>query len=555
MKKNEKKKYHLKNKKIIFGVLLLIILTIIGASYYKNKQTLDKIKRHYNQFIITNKLTTLYNKKEEKIGTIAENMMIELKKVNITNIKNKFFNIKDTDYYIYYEDATKEKNGNTEEMNSNYIPLNKKITSKEKISLIKDAKEVATLTKNINLPVEYEDDQFYYVKCFNQILQVKKDKSIKEEEYQHTKEKTADHISVLFYNEIAENCNDINCTTLANIKDQINKLKENGYYTITIKEYKEYLKNHINLKEKAVLLTTNRLNDTINNLKNETKENIESVEDNEIIFYATNKTTTKKTDINELDCYLIKNYTSIENYLKMAAGEEVKEEVPADLKSTVERQGIAVLNYHFFYDEQIGGCNESICLSTKKLRDHLEYLKTNGFKAVTMKEFKKWMYGEIELPTKSVLITVDDGAMGTGAHNGNFLIPLLEEYKMHATLFLIAGWWDIKNYQSPYLNIQSHTYDMHLYGTCGRGQINCATYEEARADLQKSLDIIGNDDSFCFPFYMYNDTSLKAVQDAGFKLAFVGGNRKATRNSNKFLIPRYPIISDITLNDFISIVN
>ena len=164
------------------------------------------------------------------------------------------------------------------------------------------------------------------------------------------------------------------------------------------------------------------------------------------------------------------------------------------------------------------------------------------------------MYGERELREKAVLITVDDGAMGTGKHNGNKLIRILEEYKMNATLFLIAGWWDINNYRSPYLNIQSHTFDMHQYGSCGKGQINCATLEEAKADLQKSLDIIGNNDSFCFPFYSYSDTSLKAVKDMGFKLSFVGGMRKATRNSNKYLIPRYPIHSDITLEDFISMV-
>ena len=83
-------------------------------------------------------------------------------------------------------------------------------------------------------------------------------------------------------------------------------------------------------------------------------------------------------------------------------------------------------------------------------------------------------------------------------------------------------------------------------------QLNCATLDEAKADLQKSLDVIGNKDSFCFPFYYYSDTSLQAVKEMGFRIAFVGGNRKATRNNNKYLIPRYPILSDITLQQFIS---
>ena len=126
---------------------------------------------------------------------------------------------------------------------------------------------------------------------------------------------------------------------------------------------------------------------------------------------------------------------------------------------------------------------------------------------------------------------------------------------MNATLFLIAGWWDLGNYISPYLDVQSHTYDMHQYGTCGRGQLNCQPYEEVKADLEKSVEIIGNKNSFCFPFYYSSERSIQAVKDVGFRIAFVGGNRKATQSNNKYLIPRYPIHSNITLERFIDIVN
>ena len=236
----------------------------------------------------------------------------------------------------------------------------------------------------------------------------------------------------------------------------------------------------------------------------------------------------------------------------MGNGEDVVEYVaPSD-----SEQKIAVLNYHFFYDPTIGeSCDENICLEVSKFREHLEYLKNNGYRTLKMSEFKQWMYGEIELPDKCVLITIDDGAMGTGAHNGNKLIPLLEEYNMNATLFLISGWWDVNNYRSKNLDIQSHTYDMHQYGSCGRGQLVCASKEEALADLNKSLQIVDNNDSFCYPFYSYSDVAISAVKEAGFKLAFAGGSRKARRSNNKYLIPRYPIHKSITLNQFISMVS
>ena len=224
-------------------------------------------------------------------------------------------------------------------------------------------------------------------------------------------------------------------------------------------------------------------------------------------------------------------------------------------------QGIAVLNYHFFYDKSQGqSCGDSICEEISQFRQHLQWFNDNGYKTLTMKEFRDWMYGYTELPEKSVLITVDDGAAGTGKHNGNLLIPTLEQYKAHATLFLITGWWDISNYQgSQYLEIQSHTNDMHNEGWCSgvtRGaRMLCQNNDQVREDLKKSIEIVKDKTSFCFPFYASDDRTIGIVKELGFEMAFVGGSRKARRTDNKWMIPRYPIIQSHSLNDIIEMVS
>lgn len=217
---------------------------------------------------------------------------------------------------------------------------------------------------------------------------------------------------------------------------------------------------------------------------------------------------------------------------------------------------IPVLNYHFFYDNKSEGCNENICLRMDRFRQQLDYLRDNGFYTVTIHEFVSWMYGEIELPQKSVLLTVDDGAFGTSKVRGNYLIPALEEYKMYATLFLITDWWPIENYESDYLDVQSHTHDLHYEAKCGhRSKVNCVSYDELVSDLKKSIDVVKDTSSFCFPFYDYTESSIKAVQEVGFKVAFIGGDRKASRSDNKYKIPRYPIYDSTSLSTFKSIVN
>lgn len=225
-----------------------------------------------------------------------------------------------------------------------------------------------------------------------------------------------------------------------------------------------------------------------------------------------------------------------------------------------ENQQIAVLNYHFFYDSEKGEkCSDSNCIDTKDFKAQLSYLKDNGYKALTMQEFKDWKYGDIELPEKSVLITIDDGALGTGIQNGNKLIPILEEYKMHATLFLITGWWSIDNYKSEYLDIESHTNDMHTERVCegvSRGaKMLCLSKKEVLEDLQRSISVTNSKLAFCFPFYAYTDETIEDVKQAGFSLAFIGGGRKAIRSVDAYHIPRYQIKQQTTLEQFIKYVS
>ena len=542
--KTTKKKGKIIGVSIVVILLILIIITTLLVLY--TKKEVKNIKTNYNQYIKIKKDTNIYDKNNKVLGKIYKNTELELVKLNKITTKNKNFQVKDTNYYIYYKDTKKIKNMNKDKQNNNYIVLNKNIKTNKKVTLYKNNKKVITLNNGINLPIQYISNHTYYVYYLNKLLEVKKSNKIKEINHENTKENSTNQISILLYDTINNTCtNNENCTTTETFKNQINKLLENNYYTITNEEYENYLNNNLRLKNKALLILTNNESDTTKNISKELNINIETPSKSDLV--KTNEKTVSNT-------YQIKSYSTIENILKMANGEKVVETPPK--KQTNYVQGVPVLNYHFFYDPTLGEeCYEGICLTTQKFREHLEYLKNNNFKVLTMNEFVKWIYGEIDIPEKSVLITIDDGAKGTGAHNGNKLIPLLEEYKMHATLFLIAGWWDISNYQSKYLEVQSHTYDMHKYGDCGKGQLVCANYENAKQDLQKSLDIIGNNTSFCYPFYSYDNEAIQAIKDLGFKVAFAGGNRDATRNSNKYLIPRYPIHSNITMDRFKEIVN
>lgn len=251
--------------------------------------------------------------------------------------------------------------------------------------------------------------------------------------------------------------------------------------------------------------------------------------------------------------YYFNRYTTIDDLNKIIDGQKI------NIYTGKPATEIAVLNYHFFYDKKTEKCNQIICLDITNFEKQLKYLKENNFKTLTIEEYRSWIYEEIDLPEKSVLLTIDDGAMGTSKINGNKLIPLLEKYQTNATLFLITGWWKKDNYQSKYLDIQSHTHLMHDEKQCSnktRGaEMLCSSKEEIIKDLKKSIERVDNNTSFCFPFYLYDNKSIEALKELGFKLAFIDGNKKSNQENNKYKLPRYIIYKDTSLNTFKKMVN
>ena len=212
--------------------------------------------------------------------------------------------------------------------------------------------------------------------------------------------------------------------------------------------------------------------------------------------------------------------------------------------------GVAVLNYHAFYDENDTNarkeCSSSICHSKKQFKSQLELIKKMNMLTLKMKEVEMYVDGKIQLP-KSVLITIDDGGKTKDG------IDLLTEYKMYATIFLVTSWFDPKDYyKTEYIELHSHSDHMHETGDCPTGQgggIQCLDEKIIQEDLKKSREKLNNTTYFCYPFYEYNDYSIKMLKEAGFTMAFIGESTDSDNlvhvGSDKFRLRRF-IIADIT---------
>ena len=527
-----------KKKKSLFLGLLFLILIFIFGSFITNK-FLDK-KIETNGYVKVNKDSNLFDKNFEIIGNINKGTIF-----NVVGKDSEYYNIIGTDFYVMSSDVSKITY-KSKDMFSNYIDLGKEVTTNDKFSLVSDEMKIDINKKN-KFKIKFMDNDYYYINISDNFYKLSKNDVSLVSDYQ-IKDKTSEKISVINFINISDNCDSFECYSVEDVKKVLKHIEDSGYYVISVDDFKKWNIGNIKLKEKAVLLMSADNSDIVKKINDE-YHNMVNVYTPESGFTYLNNNTSNfiNTNLSSLNNYNVYKETTVDEIDLMLKGEKVNSKFfDGEVASSVP-----VLNYHFFYDLSKGqnNCNESICLEISKFRKHLSYLKDNGYYALTMNQFVKWIYGEIDVPEKSVLITIDDGAYGTGFHNYNNLIPVLEEYKMHATLFLISGWWDINNYKSSYLEIQSHTHDMHKKGSCGEAQLICASYDEIKSDLSVSINTIGNKETFCYPFYSYDQEAIKVIKELGFKIAFAGGSVNATRNSNKYVVPRYPIYDSTTVED------
>ena len=224
------------------------------------------------------------------------------------------------------------------------------------------------------------------------------------------------------------------------------------------------------------------------------------------------------------------------------------------------QRGISILMYHTVYDP-LDPPNVRITnnfISTVNLEEQLKYLTDEGYSFPTWEEVRLYIDGKIDLPEKSVVLTFDDGTDGF-KKNG---VPLLNKYKVPATTFIIVSkngkkWADNRE-DYPYLDLESHSYDMHRPG--GRighgGVMTSMSYIQIYTDLKKSQAVLGSSNAFAYPF---GDVDLlgncrDAAEGAGFLCAVTTKYGKVYPGADPLMLPRMRVNGRNSLAAFMTLL-
>jgi len=104
------------------------------------------------------------------------------------------------------------------------------------------------------------------------------------------------------------------------------------------------------------------------------------------------------------------------------------------------KQTVPILMYHEVHETKAPG-NEVV--REARFREHMQFLKDNGYTTILVSELADFMYGNLELPIKSVAITFDDGWKSSLA-----AAKILEEFDFAATFYVMSGTFSDPQYFS-----------------------------------------------------------------------------------------------------------
>ena len=225
---------------------------------------------------------------------------------------------------------------------------------------------------------------------------------------------------------------------------------------------------------------------------------------------------------------------------------------PADNVTPVPREytRVAVLGYHNF--SKTKPVTEML-MRTSEFRRQMEYIRDAGLRVISMQEFLDWRLGNLQLPARCVLITLDDGwkSVYTDAY------PILKEFGYPFTLFLytkyLTGKGDsmtpamIREMQRNGATIGSHS-TSHYYPktwkeaeASGEAALNTMLDIEIGESLKRLSSLFGPINTYCYPGGYVTQPMVDRLAGYGYVAAFTVVPGKVTITEDVMQVHRYMV--------------
>lgn len=205
-------------------------------------------------------------------------------------------------------------------------------------------------------------------------------------------------------------------------------------------------------------------------------------------------------------------------------------------------EGIPVLEYHMVADTSPED-GWAYNVPPEDFRDQLDYLREEGYTAISMLDYMKAKKGKAELPPRPVILTFDDGYES----NYTTLLPILESYGMKATVYMVTNdiglpgyltWDELRDMQERGIEIGSHTANHQPLTEMDRSR------QEEEMRLSKLLlewNGIHTVFSFSYPNGAYDSGMPELLAQNGYLTAVTGDAGLNTFQTDPYLLQRINI--------------
>ncbi len=224
-------------------------------------------------------------------------------------------------------------------------------------------------------------------------------------------------------------------------------------------------------------------------------------------------------------------------------------------------QIVPILTYHNLGEQAKG----RLVLAAASFREQMRYLKTNGYRVVSLAEFIEFTRLNRQLPQRAVVLTFDDGYHAFKDH----AYPVLKELGFTATLFIYTDWvgagraalsWaELREMSAAGMDIQAHS-KTHADLRRAQGETEAQYARRMQVELEQPQELFNRNlgrrsQILAYPYGRWEEGLLPKVKEYGYIAAF-----SVRRQGNaSFVRPlaghRSQIYSEMTLDDFVKNLN
>ena len=277
--RNRRKNYQKDKSKIFIYIVLAFLIGLIGFETYSALSNNTNIKKNDNkkeekinyldyyydniETLSNKKLYKLENEKFIEVGEVFSNVELSLNKDEY--LDKGYFKINDLDYYIDYKDIKEKELSDVDNSWKNYIPFNESIVTETVTKLYKDDKLIYSINEGMTLPIIYKNENNYGVVYKDKLFNVLKEE-VSVIKSNNTELKHTNGISALVYHATYDhtnqeekvkciNANSTICLSDIQFDEQMKYLKDNNFYTATMKDVELFVDGVVQLPEHTVVIT------------------------------------------------------------------------------------------------------------------------------------------------------------------------------------------------------------------------------------------------------------------------------------------------------------